>query len=167
MAQQDAGCRPLTSPTHPSRGQPVLSYSCGFPSQRCCCLQKPWASAPAPLRQVRLQVATRSGRAWGRKIVLGVEVQREDCVGSKQRVWQYTHVCNCERTFWAGVDTLPYLFLTLPTLEPHFVHALEHGDHVYFFFREVSVEDARLGRVRRWAPGVGSYRVLLGPKKPV
>nr|XP_035974587.1 semaphorin-6C isoform X6 [Halichoerus grypus] len=32
--------------------------------------------------------------------------------------------------------------------EPHFVHALEHGDHVYFFFREVSVEDARLGRVQ-------------------
>ncbi|XP_011829050.1 PREDICTED: semaphorin-6C [Mandrillus leucophaeus] len=31
--------------------------------------------------------------------------------------------------------------------EPHFVHALEHGDHVYFFFREVSVEDARLGRL--------------------
>nr|XP_031292318.1 semaphorin-6C isoform X5 [Camelus dromedarius]XP_031292319.1 semaphorin-6C isoform X5 [Camelus dromedarius]XP_031292320.1 semaphorin-6C isoform X5 [Camelus dromedarius]XP_031292321.1 semaphorin-6C isoform X5 [Camelus dromedarius]XP_031292322.1 semaphorin-6C isoform X5 [Camelus dromedarius]XP_031292323.1 semaphorin-6C isoform X5 [Camelus dromedarius] len=32
--------------------------------------------------------------------------------------------------------------------EPHFVHALEHGEHVYFFFREVSVEDARLGRVQ-------------------
>ncbi|XP_021121556.1 semaphorin-6C isoform X4 [Heterocephalus glaber] len=32
--------------------------------------------------------------------------------------------------------------------EPHFVHALEHGDHIYFFFREVSVEDARLGRVQ-------------------
>nr|XP_051712020.1 semaphorin-6C isoform X2 [Oryctolagus cuniculus] len=32
--------------------------------------------------------------------------------------------------------------------EPHFVHALEHGEHVYFFFREVSVEDSRLGRVQ-------------------
>ncbi|XP_057356704.1 semaphorin-6C isoform X4 [Manis pentadactyla] len=32
--------------------------------------------------------------------------------------------------------------------KPHFVHALEHGDHVYFFFREVSVEDVRLGRVQ-------------------
>ncbi|XP_037681956.1 semaphorin-6C isoform X2 [Choloepus didactylus] len=32
--------------------------------------------------------------------------------------------------------------------KPHFVQALEHGDHVYFFFREVSVEDARLGRVQ-------------------
>ncbi|XP_072622682.1 semaphorin-6C isoform X7 [Vulpes vulpes] len=32
--------------------------------------------------------------------------------------------------------------------KPYFVHALEHGDHVYFFFREVSVEDARLGRVQ-------------------
>jgi hypothetical protein len=37
---------------------------------------------------------------------------------------------------------------------------LEHGDHVYFFFREVSVEDARLGRVRRWALEVGNWRVL-------
>lgn len=36
--------------------------------------------------------------------------------------------------------------------EPHFVQALEYGDHVYFFFREVSVEDARLGRVRTWSP---------------
>ncbi|XP_051712020.2 semaphorin-6C isoform X2 [Oryctolagus cuniculus] len=32
--------------------------------------------------------------------------------------------------------------------EPHFVHALEHGEHVYFFFREVSVEDSRMGRVQ-------------------
>ena len=49
------------------------------------------------------------------------------------------------------------LFHTIPVTphsEPHFVHALEHGEHVYFFFREVSVEDARLGRVRRWAAGV-------------
>ncbi|XP_023377615.1 semaphorin-6C [Pteropus vampyrus] len=35
-----------------------------------------------------------------------------------------------------------------PSSEPHFIHAFEHGDHVYFFFREVSVEDARLGRVQ-------------------
>ncbi|XP_038624394.1 semaphorin-6C [Tachyglossus aculeatus] len=32
--------------------------------------------------------------------------------------------------------------------EPHFVHALEHRDHVYVFFREVSVESTRLGRVQ-------------------
>ncbi|XP_063109155.1 semaphorin-6C isoform X2 [Cavia porcellus] len=32
--------------------------------------------------------------------------------------------------------------------EPHFVHAVEHEEHIYFFFREVSVEDARLGRVQ-------------------
>ena len=60
-------------------------------------------------------------------------------------------------------------FLVLPPSEPHFVHALEHGDHVYFFFREVSVEDARLGRVRRrwWAPGMGRRRALLDPAKAV
>lgn len=49
-----------------------------------------------------------------------------------------------------------YPFLSRPTLEPHFVYALEHRDHVYFFFREVAVEDSRLGRVSSWAPGVGS-----------
>lgn len=55
------------------------------------------------------------------------------------------------------------------TSEPHFVYALEHGEHVYFFFREVSVEDARLGRVRSWAPGMDAghffwlLRKVLGP----
>uniref|UniRef100_G3WKN8 Semaphorin 6C n=1 Tax=Sarcophilus harrisii TaxID=9305 RepID=G3WKN8_SARHA len=44
------------------------------------------------------------------------------------------------------VKTLPVS--SLPSPEPHFVHAVEHRDHVYFFFREVSVEDARLGRVQ-------------------
>lgn len=52
------------------------------------------------------------------------------------------------------VQILFHTVLATPHSEPHFVHALEHGDHVYFFFREVSVEDARLGRVRRWALGV-------------
>ncbi|KAH0511153.1 Semaphorin-6C [Microtus ochrogaster] len=32
--------------------------------------------------------------------------------------------------------------------EPHFVYAVEHRDHVYFFFREVAVEESRLGRVQ-------------------
>ncbi|XP_042297059.1 semaphorin-6C isoform X2 [Sceloporus undulatus] len=31
--------------------------------------------------------------------------------------------------------------------EPHFVHALEYGDYVYFFFREISMEYTTLGRV--------------------
>ncbi|KAJ6652718.1 hypothetical protein lerEdw1_011160 [Lerista edwardsae] len=31
--------------------------------------------------------------------------------------------------------------------EPHFLHALEYGDHVYFFFREISMEYTTLGRV--------------------
>lgn len=66
-------------------------------------------------------------------------------------------LCLCERqkAVW-GLESLSMLLPISAPSEPHFVHALEHGDHVYFFFREVSVEDARLGRVRRWAPGVGS-----------
>ncbi|XP_064416629.1 sema domain, transmembrane domain (TM), and cytoplasmic domain, (semaphorin) 6C isoform X2 [Latimeria chalumnae] len=31
--------------------------------------------------------------------------------------------------------------------EPHFLHAIEYGDFVYFFFREISVEYTTLGRV--------------------
>nr|XP_060614023.1 semaphorin-6C isoform X1 [Anolis sagrei ordinatus] len=31
--------------------------------------------------------------------------------------------------------------------EPHFVHALEYGDYVYLFFREISMEYTTLGRV--------------------
>lgn len=80
-------------------------------------------------------------------------------------------VCRCAKGK-GGVGSgdsgqVQILFHTVPVTshsEPHFVHALEHGDHVYFFFREVSVEDARLGRVRRWAVGVvaGGFCWLLG-----
>ncbi|XP_063001786.1 semaphorin-6C isoform X2 [Elgaria multicarinata webbii] len=31
--------------------------------------------------------------------------------------------------------------------EPHFLHALEYGDYIYFFFREISMEYTTLGRV--------------------
>lgn len=89
------------------------------------------------------------------------EVQGKGCSREQADDGGNVHVCKggrlCgARSFWAGTDTLPYPFLSLPTSEPHFVHALEHGDHVYFFFREVSVEDVRLGRVRRWTPGEGN-----------
>ncbi|XP_077846094.1 semaphorin-6C isoform X8 [Macaca mulatta] len=46
--------------------------------------------------------------------------------------------------------------------EPHFVHALEHGDHVYFFFREVSVEDARLGRALTGPVNLHGRSALFG-----
>lgn len=133
------------------RGQSILSHSGRFPGQRCCGLQKPGVSAPTPLRQVRLQVAPRSGRVWGRarwgagdwgrQMLCGVGgLGGPVCVGVR--------ACIPEQAL-----------LLLPTAEPHFVQALEHGDHVYFFFREVSVEDARLGRVR-------SLGFLLDQKDP-
>ncbi|XP_078064803.1 semaphorin-6D-like [Mustelus asterias] len=31
--------------------------------------------------------------------------------------------------------------------EPHFVHAIEHGHYIYFFFREISIEYTAVGRV--------------------
>lgn len=39
--------------------------------------------------------------------------------------------------------TLSLLFLT----EPHFLHAIEYGNYVYFFFREIAVEHNNLGKV--------------------
>lgn len=32
--------------------------------------------------------------------------------------------------------------------EPHFLHAIEYGNFVYFFFREIAVEHNNLGKVR-------------------
>lgn len=39
-------------------------------------------------------------------------------------------------------------------LEPHFLHAVEYGDYVYFFYREIAAEHNNLGKVRlapHWA----------------
>lgn len=32
--------------------------------------------------------------------------------------------------------------------EPHFLHAIEYGNYVYFFFSEIAVEYTALGKVR-------------------
>lgn len=32
--------------------------------------------------------------------------------------------------------------------EPHFLHAAEYGNYVYFFYREIAVEQSNLGKVR-------------------
>lgn len=39
--------------------------------------------------------------------------------------------------------TFSLLFIT----EPHFLHAIEYGNYVYFFFREIAVEHNNLGKV--------------------
>lgn len=31
--------------------------------------------------------------------------------------------------------------------EPHFLHAVDYGDFVYFFFREIAAEHNNLGKV--------------------
>lgn len=33
--------------------------------------------------------------------------------------------------------------------EPHFLHAAEYGNYVYFFYREIAVEQSSLGKVRK------------------
>lgn len=32
--------------------------------------------------------------------------------------------------------------------EPHFLHAIDYGNYVYFFFSEIAVEYTTLGKVR-------------------
>lgn len=43
------------------------------------------------------------------------------------------------------------MMLTLPPppspTEPHFLHAIEYGNYVYFFFSEIAVEYTTLGKV--------------------
>lgn len=42
-------------------------------------------------------------------------------------------------TFY-GVDSLP--------AEPYFVQAVDYGDFIYFFFREIAMEYNTMGKVR-------------------
>lgn len=39
-------------------------------------------------------------------------------------------------------------FFSLSSTEPHFLHAIEYGNYVYFFFSEIAVEYTTLGKVR-------------------
>lgn len=41
-----------------------------------------------------------------------------------------------------------YHFFSLSSTEPHFLHAIEYGNYVYFFFSEIAVEYTTLGKVR-------------------
>lgn len=43
------------------------------------------------------------------------------------------------------------LTLSVSPSEPHFLHAAEYGNYVYFFYREIAVEHSNLGKVRRRA----------------
>lgn len=39
--------------------------------------------------------------------------------------------------------------LSVSPSEPHFLHAAEYGNYVYFFYREIAVEQSNLGKVRQ------------------
>lgn len=40
------------------------------------------------------------------------------------------------------------MLVSLSFPEPHFLHAVDYGDFVYFFFREIAAEHNNLGKVR-------------------
>lgn len=55
--------------------------------------------------------------------------------------------------------TYLFFFFFSPPAEPHFLHAIEYGNYVYFFFSEIAVEYTTLGKVRgsfqgRRSPGL-------------
>lgn len=43
-------------------------------------------------------------------------------------------------------------FSPLSPTEPYFVHAVEWGSHIYFFFREIAMEFNYLEKVRSYFP---------------
>lgn len=47
------------------------------------------------------------------------------------------------------------LAVTFCPLEPHFLHAAEYGNYVYFFYREIAVEQSSLGKVRQCTSCLG------------
>lgn len=51
----------------------------------------------------------------------------------------------------SGGDDAEIHFNSLPLSpsEPHFLHAAEYGNYVYFFYREIAVEHSNLGKVRQ------------------
>lgn len=40
------------------------------------------------------------------------------------------------------------IFLLCSSAEPHFLHAIDYGNYVYFFLSEIAVEYTALGKVR-------------------
>lgn len=42
--------------------------------------------------------------------------------------------------------------MCLCATEPHFLHAIDYGNYVYFFFSEIAVEYTALGKVRPSQP---------------
>lgn len=44
--------------------------------------------------------------------------------------------------------TLTHIFCPPPPAEPYFVQAVNYGDFIYFFFREIAMEYNTMGKVR-------------------
>lgn len=42
-----------------------------------------------------------------------------------------------------------YVSVSFLSAEPYFVHAVDYGDLIYFFYREIAVEYNSMGKVRQ------------------
>lgn len=137
----------------------LLGHHDGLPGKWCCDLPKPRRKQPCPAHcQVRLQVAAR----W-ESFLLTDELNRSNVVFDKLCEAGGTHIRellsdllpNEVSQFGSLTSDCDVLF---PQTEPHFLHAIEYGNYVYFFFSEIAVEYTTLGKVRvsTWTCGPGN-----------
>lgn len=103
----------------------LFCYDDGFSGERCSDLSKFGREQSCPAHsQIRLEMAT-GWVAWpGSNTCQG-------CVLFIHLKWMWN-----------------FIFCVCVCLEPHFLHAIEYGNYVYFFLSEIAVEYTTLGKVR-------------------
>lgn len=78
--------------------------------------------------------------------------------------------CTAAVVLMATVQKQTKLAASFRPSEPHFLHAAEYGNYVYFFYREIAVEQSSLGKVRQCTSCLGcrTYSSIpaSGEKKP-
>uniref|UniRef100_A0A3P9LI17 Sema domain, transmembrane domain (TM), and cytoplasmic domain, (semaphorin) 6D, like n=1 Tax=Oryzias latipes TaxID=8090 RepID=A0A3P9LI17_ORYLA len=58
-----------------------------------------------------------------------------------------THTHTYTHAHLPSYAEIPFSSVPLSPSEPHFLHAAEYGNYVYFFYREIAVEHSNLGKV--------------------
>lgn len=68
-----------------------------------------------------------------------------DIVAIYCEIWCQNCLVTAKRHFDSFFDS--YLILFVPCSEPYFVQAVDYGDFIYFFFREIAMEYNTMGKV--------------------
>lgn len=103
----------------------LFCYDDGFSGERCSDLSKFGREQSCPAHsQIRLEMAT----GWV--------------------AWPGSNTCQGCVLFIHLKWMSNFIFCVCVYLEPHFLHAIEYGNYVYFFLSEIAVEYTTLGKVR-------------------